>query len=157
VVITSVAALDLEDVSIRDAHQAGFRTLHALRDELARHPDGQLYRIGLRYAGADPRIALRERDDVTGSERDELVARVTRLGVKSADGPWALATLQLIASHPGTLAARLARRQNLDTPRFKARVRQLKELGLTESLAIGYRLSPRGAALLRALTGTRAT
>jgi hypothetical protein len=81
VVITSVAALDLEDVSIRDAHQAGFRTVHALLDELARHPDGQLYRIGLRYAGADPRIALRERDDVTGSERDELVARVSRLGV----------------------------------------------------------------------------
>lgn len=28
-------------------------------------------------------------------------------------------------------------------------VRQLKELGLTESLEVGYRLSPRGRALLR--------
>jgi hypothetical protein len=31
---------------------------------------------------------------------------------------------------------------------FKRDVRKLKELGLTESLEVGYRLSPRGAALL---------
>jgi transposase len=31
---------------------------------------------------------------------------------------------------------------------FKADVRKLKELGLTESLEVGYRLSPRGRALL---------
>jgi hypothetical protein len=31
---------------------------------------------------------------------------------------------------------------------FKANVRKLKALGLTESLDIGYRLSPRGEALL---------
>jgi hypothetical protein len=30
-------------------------------------------------------------------------------------------------------------------------VRKLKELGLTESLTVGYRLSPRGAALLRVI------
>ena len=31
---------------------------------------------------------------------------------------------------------------------FKTRVRRLKALGLTESLEVGYRLSPRGAAFL---------
>jgi hypothetical protein len=31
---------------------------------------------------------------------------------------------------------------------FKLDVRKLKELGLTESLEIGYRLSPRGEAVL---------
>jgi hypothetical protein len=31
---------------------------------------------------------------------------------------------------------------------FKADVRKLKELGLTESLEVGYRLSPRGRAVL---------
>jgi hypothetical protein len=35
------------------------------------------------------------------------------------------------------------------TQPFKARVRRLKELGLTESLDVGYRLSPRGRAWLR--------
>ena len=34
--------------------------------------------------------------------------------------------------------------------RFKLDVRKLKELGLTESLPVGYRLSPRGHAVLRA-------
>src|SRR4051794_28967011 len=34
------------------------------------------------------------------------------------------------------------------TPEFKRDVRKLKERGLTESLAIGYRLSPRGEAVL---------
>jgi hypothetical protein len=31
---------------------------------------------------------------------------------------------------------------------FKADVRRLKDLGLTESLPVGYRLSPRGRALI---------
>jgi ribosomal protein S19E (S16A) len=35
-----------------------------------------------------------------------------------------------------------------DTPSFKRDVRKLKEMGLTESLEVGYRLSPRGQALL---------
>jgi hypothetical protein len=34
---------------------------------------------------------------------------------------------------------------------FKRDVRKLKELGLTESLLVGYRLSPRGRALLAGL------
>jgi hypothetical protein len=33
-----------------------------------------------------------------------------------------------------------------ETALFKADVRKLKELGLTESLEVGYRLSPRGRA-----------
>lgn len=31
---------------------------------------------------------------------------------------------------------------------FKRNVRKVKELGLTESLEVGYRLAPRGQALL---------
>jgi hypothetical protein len=41
-------------------------------------------------------------------------------------------------------------------PLFKRRVRQLKELGLTESLDVGYRLSPRGRSVLdRLVSGPR--
>jgi hypothetical protein len=47
------------------------------------------------------------------------------------------------------LAAELGR----DTPSFKRDVRKLKELGLTESLDIGYRLSPRGVAVVDAESG----
>lgn len=38
-----------------------------------------------------------------------------------------------------------------DTPAFKTHVRKLKALGLTESLEVGYRLSPRGEAVLARL------
>jgi predicted transcriptional regulator len=37
---------------------------------------------------------------------------------------------------------------------FKQDVRKLKELGLTESLEVGYRLSPRGEAVVHKL-GTK--
>lgn len=52
-----------------------------------------------------------------------------------------------IAAEPGRQAPDLAAGQGRDTAPFKADVRKLKELGLTESLEIGYRLSPRGEAL----------
>ena len=36
----------------------------------------------------------------------------------------------------------------METLPFKVRVRRLKDLGRAESLEVGYRLSPRGRALL---------
>ncbi|MGB9307669.1 MAG: hypothetical protein WCB92_29525 [Mycobacterium sp.] len=50
----------------------------------------------------------------------------------------------------GTRAPDLAAGESLDVPRFKRWVRRLKEMGLTISLDVGYRLSPRGRAFLRA-------
>jgi hypothetical protein len=64
-------------------------------------------------------------------------------------GPWAMSYLQAIAEQPGVRAPDLAAGFGMDTHAFKLRVRRLKELGLTESLRIGYRLSPRGRAFLR--------
>jgi hypothetical protein len=49
----------------------------------------------------------------------------------------------------------LAPQVDADVQPFKRRVRQLKELGLTESLEIGYRLSPRGRAVLECLVSDR--
>ena len=50
---------------------------------------------------------------------------------------------------PGTQAATLAAELDREKLKFKQDVRKLKELGLTESLEIGYRVSPRGKAVLR--------
>jgi len=44
----------------------------------------------------------------------------------------------------------LAAELNLERAPFKLNVRKLKNLGLTMSLETGYRISPRGEALLRA-------
>jgi hypothetical protein len=63
--------------------------------------------------------------------------------------------LELIAAQPEVRAVELAAELGQEKLPFKRDVRKLKELGLTESLNPGYRLSPRGRAVLRELTGER--
>ena len=74
-----------------------------------------------------------------------------RLGRLDARRPWTAATLALIAAHPGRRAPELAALLGRETLAFKQDVRKLGALGLTESLEVGYRLSPRGEALLSKL------
>jgi hypothetical protein len=131
-----------------DARRAGAASVAALRQGLDRlHPDRPVYRIGLRYAGDDPRHALREAVP-DAAEIDTIVAWLDRLDRASPTGPWTRAALLLIDELPATRAPDLAQRMGRDTPTFKQNVRKLKERGLTESLDIGYRLSARGAAVL---------
>lgn len=126
-----------------DAIRAG-----RLLARLDRHPGRPVFRIGLRFAGADPRIVLREQADLSEEENARLLGRLDRLDRTSRHGPWTGATLATIDRRPATRAAELAQDLGRDTPAFKRDVRKLKELGLTESLGTGYRLSPRARALL---------
>ena len=66
-----------------------------------------------------------------------------------------VATLRLIGERPEVRAAELAVAAGRERLPFKTDVRKLKELGLTESLEVGYRLSPRGRALLERLGESR--
>ena len=146
--VTSVDRVAVSSLSAADARRAGAASLAALRQGLDRlHADRPVYRIGLRYAGADPRQALRE-SVPDAAEIDAIVAWLDRLDRASPAGPWTRATLLLIDELPATRAPELAERMGRDTPSFKQNVRKLKERGLTESLDIGYRLSARGAAVL---------
>jgi hypothetical protein len=56
--------------------------------------------------------------------------------------------MELIAANEAVRAPDLAARLGLETAPFKQRVRRLKGLGLTVSLDVGYRISPRGHAYL---------
>ncbi len=146
--VTSVDRVPVNSLTAADARRAGAASLAALRQGLDRlHPDRPVYRIGLRYAGVDPRQALREAVP-DAAEIDAIGAWLDRLDRASPAGPWTRATLLLIDELPATRAPDLARRMGRDTPSFKQNVRKLKERGLTESLDIGYRLAPRGAAVL---------
>ena len=71
---------------------------------------------------------------------------------RAENGPWTRQVLTLIANNPAVLAENLGKRLGMEKHPFKAKVRQLKALGLTISLDVGYRLSPRGEALLRKST-----
>jgi hypothetical protein len=137
----------VDDISREDARRAGFADPAAAWEKL-RGREGDLYRIELRLAGPDPRIALREDAALGAADRAEIAARLARLDRASTHGPWTEATLRAIAESPGTRAADLAERLGRERLPFKADVRKLKALGLTESLEVGYRLSPRGRAYL---------
>ncbi|MGD2045955.1 MAG: hypothetical protein PVH96_07015 [Gemmatimonadota bacterium] len=141
--VTSLDAVEPDDISDVDARAAGFEDADVLRAELAKRKDGSVYRIGLRVAGPDPRVELRSRVP-EGDELEEIIERLERW-------TWALDALQLIRDRPAVRAGDLAPRVGMETGRFKAHVRRLKALGLTESLDIGYRLSPRGVVVLERL------
>jgi hypothetical protein len=134
-----------------DAHRAGFASLNDLLAMLDRRDRGEIHRIELRYAGADPRIELRSRADLTETELGEIAGSLKRLDEASRHGPWTRATLKLIAEQPEVRAEELAAQVGREKLPFKRDVRKLKELGLTESLSPGYRLSPRGNAVLKRL------
>ena len=146
-----VTVVEEGDISAADVRRTGMSPAE-LRASIA--GEGTLLRIELRLAGDDPRIALRERLPES-AELDAIVARLSSIDAASA-APWTTAYLQLIADQPGIVSRVLAQQVEADVPPFKRRVRQLKELGLTESLEVGYRLSPRGRAVLeRLVSGPR--
>ena len=145
--VTSVAPVDEAALTEDDARRAGAASLDALRRGLAARPDRPVFRVGLRWAGEDPRIGLRQQPP-TDDELAAIRARLDRLDAASAVGPWTRPTLAIIDRSPEVRAPDLAAELGRDTPSFKRDVRKLKELGLTESLDIGYRLSPRGEAVV---------
>ncbi|CAM3592073.1 hypothetical protein [Nocardioides zeicaulis] len=147
--VTSVEEVDVATLTEDDAARAGAASLTALLDGLAARPDDPAWRIGVAYAGPDPRELLRASVPDAG-EVAAIHARLDRLDAASPIGPWTRATLDLIDLNPGVRAPELAAQVGRETPDFKKDVRKLKELGLTESLAIGYLLSPRGEAVVDA-------
>jgi hypothetical protein len=126
-------------------------SLADLLRQLDRHGDGPVYRVDFHHVGADPREALRQDAELPEQELARLRARLDRLDLAARDGPWTVAALRLIADRPGVRAGDLAEAAGRERLAFKTDVRKLKELGLTESLEVGYRLSPRGRALLERL------
>ena len=137
-------------VTAAAARRAGFATRNELLAFLDRRTAGEIYRIELRAVGPDPRVALRQQlpDDAALADTEQ---RLNRLDRASPHGPWTRAVLRAIAANPEKRAADLAVEFGRPRLPFKVDVRKLKELGLTESLPIGYRLSPRGQAVLKHL------
>jgi hypothetical protein len=145
--VTAVEPVDESTISEDDARRAGAASLDELRRGLAAKADRPVFRVGLRWAGEDPRIALRQQPP-TPAELAGIRGRLDRLDAASSRGPWTRQTLAIIDRSPEVRAPDLAAELGRDTPSFKRDVRKLKELGLTESLDIGYRLSPRGEAVV---------
>jgi hypothetical protein len=147
--VTSVEQVSLSALRAEDARRAGAPSLAALKQALSARSSDPVWRIGVTYAGPDPREALR----AAVPDADEIArinARLDRLDASSPHGAWTRETLDLIDLNPTVRAPDLAAQVGRETADFKKDVRKLKELGLTESLAIGYLLSPRGEAVVDA-------
>jgi hypothetical protein len=147
--VTSVEQVTVAALRAEDARRAGSPSLAALKKALAARSGDPAWRIGVTYAGPDPRVSLRE-SVPTAEEIDQITARLDRLDAASSYGAWTRPTLDLIDLNPTVRAPDLAAQVGRETADFKKDVRKLKELGLTESLAIGYLLSPRGEAVVDA-------
>ena len=147
--VLSVDTVDPVALTREDAVEGGFESVSELIASAGNRGE-TLYRIRLRHVGPDPRVLLRESipDEAGMTEIDR---RLQRLDSLSKHGPWTRETLGLIAANPEVRAEDLAALVGREKMPFKLDVRKLKEMGLTESLVTGYRLSPRGESVLRYL------
>lgn len=148
VVVDRIFETRLDEITPALARRCGFASLADLL-KTAKHGAGErVFVIDFHYdgkAGARPKPATG-----VGSlqELAKVAQRLDTMDLRSRSGAWTQATLRAIEARPGVLAAKLARALGRPRDEFKRDVRKLKNLGLTFSLEIGYRLTPKGKALV---------
>ncbi len=149
VVAEAVDIVTPAQVTAADARAAGYQDVPALLRDLRGDEALPLFRIRFRPLDTpDPRDELAATATLTAAEVAALTARLARMDKASKRGPWTTAVLGQIAAHPAVSSEHLAAALGWERPDFKIHVRRLKALGLTISLDVGYRLSPRGQAYL---------
>jgi DNA-binding transcriptional ArsR family regulator len=146
--IEDIRAIEFAEISDDEARRAGFDSRETLMTDLAKARDGTVYRIEFHLSGPDPREALRQDDqlDVHG-----VAALQARLALLDRSGAWTARALRLISECDGRTAGEIADSLGMEKPVLKRKIRLLKELGLTESLQSGYRLSDRGRVVYQRL------
>lgn len=138
-------------IRLRDAKAAGYPSVTAVRQDLRGDPSDPVYLLRVHpVADPDPRDELAASAELTPEDVEDISMRLERLDKASTYGAWTSATLAIIAQNPEVRAPDLAAQLGRETLPFKLDVRKLKNLGLTLSYPVGYRLSPRGAAYLEA-------
>ncbi len=146
--VRSVSVVESASITDADALAAGMASGADVLATLRGSDRHLVYRIEVAAAGPDPRIALRAVDELSDADVREIARRLGNLDRHSTHGPWTGETLALIVARPGERARDLAAALGRKRDPFKIDVRKLKNLGLTESLEVGYRISPRGSAYL---------
>ncbi len=152
--VDDVREVRVAAITEADARAAGFSSRVDLIDymksasEEPLRPSSEVWRIALHHGGDGDRVEIALDDQLTTEEVQQITARLARL---DAGGAWTRATLDIIRRQPRVAASRLAAALARETFPFKADVRKLKKLGLTQSFEVGYEISPRGRAYLAAI------
>ncbi len=149
--VETVDVVDAASITNREAKRAGYPDAATLVADLRGTDDLPVYRVKFHAAtDDDPRAVLAATADLSADDVAEIDRRLDRLDRASSHGAWTMAVLRTIEARPATRAPELAEAFGRETAPFKIDVRKLKNLGLTLSLPVGYRLSPRGEAYLAA-------
>ena len=134
--VTGIATTRLSAIDHDDAARAGFPSNDALIAFLDLPPTTVVTRVEFALTDDRPKVPPPLSVDATCQR---LYATDRR-----SDEAWTARVLALIEAHPATRAGDLAPVMGWETPKFKANVRKLKKLGLTQSLEVGYRLTELG-------------
>jgi hypothetical protein len=151
-VVDAVDVVDPAGITEAESERAGFPSRAELLGELRGPLDLPTYRVRFHLASdPDPRAVLAASAGFSADDIADLTRRLARLDRASSHGSWTIDVLRAIEARPGVRAADLAEGFGREKEPFKLDVRKLKNLGLTLSLEVGYRLSPRGEAYLAAV------
>jgi hypothetical protein len=147
--VDAIALVGAASVTAEDAMGAGFASREALLAYLAElgplEDTTPIYRVELHHGGDGDRVALALEDVLEAADIEDIAAKLAKLDRAKR---WTKRTLALIEKHPRVAASKLAASLKRETLEFKADVRKLKKLGLTQSFEVGYEVSPRGRAYL---------
>ncbi len=157
-VVDSIERVRVADIAERDARRSGFASRGELLEYIRTGPGGEIdddtevFRVELHHGGEEDRVEIALDDTLSPDDIEAITARLARM---DAGGEWTAVTLRLIERNPRVVASELARRLGRERLPFKVDVRKLKRLGLTQSFEIGYDLTPRGRAYLKAVGARR--
>lgn len=143
--VDAISRVRVRDIAEADAKLAGFPSRAALVEYIGPGID-EVWRIELHHGGDGDRVQIALDDKLSPEDVAAIGTKLDRMG------DWTRETLKLIAKHPRVAASKLAAKLGRETLPFKVDVRKLKKLGLTQSFEVGYEISPRGRAYLKART-----
>jgi hypothetical protein len=143
--VDAISRVRVADIPEPDAKLAGFPTREALVEYIGPGIT-EVWRIELHHGGDGDRVQIALDDRLSPEDIAAIAKKLDRMG------DWTRPTLRLIEKHPRVAASQLAKKLGRETLPFKVDVRKLKKLGLTQSFEVGYELSPRGKAFLKART-----
>src|SRR5688572_24364462 len=91
--VNSVEVVTEKQITEKDAKAAGFASRKELLENLFDR-DEDIYRIGVRWVGEDPRKALRADDKLDKKELDGIIEKLHKLDQNSQRGNWTELYLQ---------------------------------------------------------------
>jgi len=153
--VEAVDVVEPSSITDAEARRAGAQSAAELMAGLRGGEDLPLYRVRFHAVDEpDPRDELAATSELSAEDVVELDRQLDRLDASSSHGPWTAESVALIAARPAVRAGDLADSVGREMAPFKLDVRKLKARGLTISLEVGYRLSPRGERYLASTTRT---